>query len=83
MKISVAISGSVRTCDRNPTTRRPVSSSTALLKRSSIAQFGGLLGNGDRFVLASEHHSEANGHRILAEYDGFLIVAAQPEVLTT
>ena len=47
------------------------------------AQFDGLLGNEDRFVLASEHRSEANGHRILAEYDDFLVVAAEPEVLAT
>jgi hypothetical protein len=47
------------------------------------AQFDGLLGNGDRFVLASEHRSEPNGQRILAEYDGFLVVAAEPEALAT
>ena len=46
------------------------------------AQFDGLLGNEDRFVLAREHGSEANGHRILAEYDGFLVVGAEPEILT-
>jgi hypothetical protein len=39
------------------------------------AQFDGLLGNGERYVLASEHRSHANGHRVLAEYDGFLVVA--------
>ena len=47
------------------------------------AQFDGLLGNEDRFVLASEHRSEVNGHRILAEYDGFLVVAARPEAHAT
>jgi len=45
------------------------------------AQFDGLLGNEDRFVLASEHRSKANCHRILAEYDGFLLVAAEPEIV--
>jgi hypothetical protein len=47
------------------------------------AQFDGLLRNEERFVLASEHRSQANGHRILAEYDGFLVIAAQPEALVT
>ena len=48
------------------------------------AQFDGLLGNGDRVVVANEHRSEANCHRILAEYDGFLVVAAaEPEALAS
>ena len=42
------------------------------------AQLDGLLGSADRFVLAREHRSEANGQRTLAEYDGFLVVAARP-----
>ena len=59
--------------------RRPECMATFALTE---AQFDGLLGNEDRFVLASDHRSEANGHRILAEYDGFLVVSAQPEALT-
>ena len=48
------------------------------------AQFDGLLANGDRVVVANEHRSEANCHRILAEYDGFLVVAAaEPEALAS
>jgi hypothetical protein len=47
------------------------------------AQLDGLLGNGDQVLLASEHRSEANDQRILAAYDGFLVVAAGPEALTT
>jgi hypothetical protein len=47
------------------------------------AQFDGLLRNEDQFVLVSEHRSEANGHRVLAEYDRFLVVAAKPEALAT
>jgi len=48
------------------------------------AQFDGLLADEKRVVLASEHRSEADGHRILAEYDGFVVVAAaEPEVLAS
>ena len=45
------------------------------------AQFDELLVNADWFVLVSEHRSEANGQRILAAYDGFLVAAAEPEAV--
>ena len=47
------------------------------------AQFDGLLANADRFVLASKHRAEANRGRVLAEYDGFLVVATETEALAT
>ena len=40
------------------------------------AQYDGLLGADDRVLLAIRHKGSLNGHRVLAEYDHFLVVAA-------
>ena len=40
------------------------------------AQFDGLLTEPTHFLLASEHRESANGAHVIAEYDEFLVVAA-------
>jgi hypothetical protein len=47
------------------------------------AQVDRLLRNAEWFLLAREHRWEVNRQRILAESDGFLVVAAEPETVAT
>lgn len=43
------------------------------------AQYDGLLSAEDRVLLAIRHKGSLNGHRVLAEYDRFLVVAEAGE----